>query len=712
VNHRHRATIWPGRPYPLGASWDGKGVNFALFSAHAEKVELCIFDERGQREIERHVLPEYTDQVWHGYLPAARPGLLYGYRVYGPYDPANGHRFNANKLLLDPYARLFAGKLRWSDAHFGYRVGTPRADLSFDRRDNAAGMPKCVVVDQAYTWGNDRPPYARWHESLIYEMHVRGYTMRRSDIPSQLRGTFLGLSQPQILEHLSSIGVTAVELLPVHAFPDDRYLVDRGLHNFWGYNTLGFFAPDHRYLSENSINEFKTMVRRFHDAGIEVILDVVYNHTCEGNHLGPTLSLRGIDNKTYYQLVPGNERYCLDFTGTGNSLNLQQPRVLQLVMDSLRYWVQDMHVDGFRFDLATTLARTPTGFSWQSAFLEAIGQDPVLSRVKLIAEPWDLGLGGYQVGHFPPGWSEWNDKYRDTIRRFWQGMDGIVPELASRLCGSSQDYNKSGRRPRSSVNFITAHDGFTLTDLVSYNSKHNEANLEDNRDGTNDNHSWNCGVEGPTQDPQIANLRTKQRRNLMATLLLSQGLPMLRGGDEFNQSQHGNNNAYCQDNEISYLDWEKPDRDNGHLVDLIRTLMKLRHEHPVFRRQRFLFGTPISGTHLKDITWITPQGREMSDADWHDPSRRCLGLHLGGDPGDSFISLSGYRERDDNFLMLLNAHDEAIEWIVPQAEALLAWELLLDTNWPETQIAGTRITVGNRYRLEPRSMSLFIGRMH
>ena len=706
---KHRATIWPGRPYPLGATWDGKGVNFALFTAHAEKVEICLFDDRGLREIGRHVLPEYTDQVWHGYLPEVRPGQLYGYRVYGAYDPANGHRFNGNKLLIDPYARLLSGKLRWSDAHFSYRVGTPRADLSFDRRDNASGMPKCVVVDTSFTWGSDRPLYTRWHESFVYELHVRGLTIRNTEVPANLRGTFLGLSQPNIIEHLTHLGVTAVELLPVQSFVDDRHLVEQGLRNFWGYNTLNFFAPEQRYLSGESIDEFKTMVRRFHDGGIEVLLDVVYNHTAEGNHLGPTLSFRGIDNKTYYHLVPGNERYYLDFTGTGNSLNLQRPRVLQMVMDSLRYWVQEMHVDGFRFDLAPTLARTGTGFSWESGFLEAIAQDPVLSRVKLIAEPWDVGEGGYQVGHFPPGWSEWNDRYRDSVRRFWQGMDGTIPEFASRLCGSSEIFDRDGRRPRATANFVTAHDGFTLTDLVSYNGKHNDANREENRDGTNENHSWNCGTEGPTADLRIRALRAKQRRNLIATLLLSQGLPMMRAGDEFNQSQGGNNNPYCQDNEISYLDWEDPDRNDGDLVELIHLVMKLRNAHPAFRRPRFLRGAPIPGTALKDIAWLTPQGREMSDADWHDLGRRCLGLHLGGDPGDSFISLLGYRERDDNFLMILNAHDEAIEWIMPKAETLVSWELLLDTNWPQPNRGGLRVPVAGRYRVEPRSMTLFIG---
>jgi len=707
---KSHTTVWPGRPYPLGATWDGKGVNFALFSAHAEKVELCLFDERGQKELTRIVLPEYTDEVWHGYLPEARPGLVYGYRVYGPYDPANGHRFNGNKLLLDPYTRLQTGRIRWSDAHFGYRVGSSRADLTFDRRDNASVMVKSVVVDPAFTWGNDRHPHRRWHESVLYEAHVRNMTMHHPDVPSRLRGTYLGLSHPRLIEHLHRIGVTAIELLPIHAFVDDRYLGERGLRNSWGYSTLNFFAPESRYFHENTLSECKTMVRRFHEAGIEVLLDVVYNHTCEGNHLGPSLSFRGIDNKSYYRLVGGDERYYHDVTGTGNTLNLQHPRVLQLVMDSLRYWVEEMHVDGFRFDLASTLGRMHDNFSWESGFLMSIAQDPVLSRTKLIAEPWDVGDGGYQVGHFPPGWSEWNDRYRDAIRRFWQGMDGTVPELASRLCGSSEIFNYQGRRPRASVNFVTAHDGFTLTDLVSYNNKHNESNGEDNRDGHNDNHSWNCGVEGPSDDPHIRALRAKQRRNLIATLLLSQGLPMLRGGDEINQSQAGNNNSYCQDNEIGYLHWEARDRNEGELTAFIEQLTTIRREHPAFRRPRFLHGTPIGTGDLKDVTWVTPQGREMGEADWLDNGRRCLGLHLGGDPGDSFISLLGYREHDDNFLMLLNAHDEAIEWILPRASTLQRWELLLDTNWPTPKAAGLQVNVGSPYRLEPRSMTLFIGR--
>ena len=524
-----RSMIWPGRPDPLGATWDGSGVNFALFSVYAEKVELCLFDAAGTREIERIVLPEYTNEVWHGYLPEGRPGMLYGYRVYGAYDPANGHRFNANKLLIDPYAKALVGPLRWSDAHYGYRVGSQREDLSFDRRDNARGMPKSQVVDLAFTWGNDKPPRTSWGRTVIYEAHPRGFTMQHEAVPPQLRGTFAGLNTNAVVEYLRALGISAIELLPVHAFADDRHLVAKGLHNYWGYNSLNYFAPHAPYLSSGTLAEFKTMVARFHDAGIEVILDVVYNHTAEGNHLGPTLSFRGVDNASYYRLMPDDKRHFIDDTGTGNSLNMAHPRVLQMVMDSLRYWVTEMHVDGFRFDLATTVARESYGFDSQGGFLDACGQDPVLSKVKLIAEPWDVGPGGYQVGGFPPGWAEWNDRYRDTVRRFWKGDMGMLPDLAARLTGSADIFERNGRRPWSSINFITAHDGFTLNDLVSYNDKHNEANGENNRDGSSANNSWNHGVEGPTNNPAVNALREQQKRNLLATLLLSQGTPHAAG---------------------------------------------------------------------------------------------------------------------------------------------------------------------------------------
>ena len=546
-----RRRIDPGLPFPLGATWYGTGVNFALFSAHAEKVELCIFDARGRRELERIELPEYTDEVWHGYLNDARPGMLYGYRVYGPYDPARGHRFNPNKLLLDPYAKALAGALRWTDAHYGYRIGSHREDLSFDRRDNAGGMPKCVVVEGAFTWSAETRPFVPWTQTVFYELHVRGFTIQHPGVPPDLRGTFSGLATPAVVSYLQELGVTTVELLPVHAFVDDRRLVEHKLRNYWGYNTIGFFAPEQRYLQTGEPNEFKTMVKRLHEAGIEVVLDVVYNHTAEGNHLGPTLSFKGIDNATYYRLAE-NQRYYDDATGTGNTLDLRHPRVLQMVTDSLRYWVQEMHVDGFRFDLAPALAREHSGYTRDAAFFKALAQDPVLSRVKLIAEPWDVGHGGYQLGNSPPGWSEWNGKYRDTVRRFWKGDVGVLPELASRLAGSSDLFERQGRRPRASVNLVTVHDGFTLTDLVSYDKKHNEANHEQNLDGSDANYSWNCGVEGPTADPEIRALRQRQKRNLLATLLFSLGVPLIQAGDEFGRTQRGNNNAYCQDNEISW----------------------------------------------------------------------------------------------------------------------------------------------------------------
>src|SRR5579872_4186600 len=547
--------VWPGKPYPLGANWDGEGVNFALFSEHAEAVELCLFDQAGRRELHRVRVKEQTDQVWHCYLPEARPGLIYGYRVYGPYDPAKGHRFNPHKLLLDAYAKQIVGDLRWSDSHFGYRIDHRNADLSFDRRDSAPGMLKAMVIDPAFTWGTDRPPHTPWHKSIIYEMHVRGFTIRHPRVPETLRGTYAGLATGPVIDHLLKLGVTAIELMPVHYFIDDRQLIERGLRNYWGYNTIGFFAPMSRYLATGSISEFKTMVKTMHSAGIEVILDVVYNHTAEGNQLGPTLSFKGIDNTTYYRLVDDKPRYYMDYTGTGNTLNVRRPQVLKLVMDSLRYWVLEMHVDGFRFDLAAALARELHEVDRLSAFFDIINQDPVVSQVKLIAEPWDVGEGGYQVGKFPTLWAEWNGRYRDVVRSYWKGEDGQLAELGYRLTGSSDLYQQDSRHPTASINFVTAHDGFTLEDLVSYNEKHNEANGEDNRDGTNDNHSWNHGVEGETKDPSILTLRERQDRNFLATLMLSQGLPMLCGGDEMGRTQHGNNNAYAQDSELSWFDW-------------------------------------------------------------------------------------------------------------------------------------------------------------
>jgi isoamylase len=724
--HVTRAAVLPGRPYPLGATWNGAGVNFALFSEHAEKVELCLFDPRGRREVQRIVLPEYTDSVWHAYLPDARPGLLYGYRVYGPYEPANGHRFNHHKLLLDPYAAMISGALQWSDAQFGYRIGSPRGDLSFDRRDDAAGMPKCVVTDTAFTWGNDKLLHTRWHELIVYELHVRGFTMRHPNVPPALRGTFAGLSSPASIDHLRHLGITAVELLPVNYYADDRHLVERGLRNYWGYSPISFFAPHPRYLAESNLGEFKTMVSRLHDAGIEVILDVVFNHTAEGNELGPTLSFRGIDNKSYYSLAE-DPRYYNDFTGCGNSLNLDNSHVLKMVTDALRYWVREMHVDGFRFDLATTLARRDGSFTTHSTFLTALEQDPVLSRVKLIAEPWDLGPQGYHVGDFPAGWSEWNDRFRDGVRRFWRG-DGLVRDMATRLTGSSDIFDQRGRRPRSSLNYVTAHDGFTLRDLVSYDRKHNEANLDENRDGADENYSWNCGTEGETQEQAILSLRAKQQRNFLATLMLSQGTPMLLAGDELARTQRGNNNAYCQDNEISWVDWSafapfasfdlaryarggaSMADDTGELLEFVRGLIALRRAHPVFRRPRFFRGVEGESSPLKDITWFAPDGREMTPDDWNDGERKCFAALFGGDVADRFISLQGYPELDDSFLMILNAHATSVEFILPLLPAIRRWTHLLDTA-RSGAVPKLPVASGSRLTIADRSFSLFAGQL-
>ena len=625
-----RSRLREGLPFPLGATWDGLGVNFALFSSYATKVELCLFDNDGRRELERVELPEYTDEVWHGYLPDARPGTVYGYRVYGPYEPMAGHRFNPNKLLLDPYAEMLVGQLCWSDAHFGYRIGSSKEDLSFDRRDSAAGMPKCRVVDPAFTWGNTQPPRVPWERTIFYETHVRGYTMLHPAVPHELRGTFSGLAHDAVVRYIKSLGVTAIELLPIHAFVDDRHLLDRGLRNFWGYNSIGFFAPHPRYMATLLANEFKQMLAHFHEAGIEVILDVVYNHTAEGNEKGPTLSFKGIDNTSYYKLRPDNPRYYINDTGSGNTLNLSHPRVLQMVTDSLRFWATEMRVDGFRFDLATILGREPYGFDEGGGFLDSCRQDPVLSGVKLIAEPWDIGPGGYQVGHFPPGWAEWNDRYRDTVRAFWKGDEGKLPDLASRLTGSSDFFNRRGRKSWASVNFITAHDGFTLNDLVSYDDKHNEANGEGNRDGHSDNHSWNHGVEGPTDDPEIRALRERQMRNMLATLLLSQGTPMILAGDEFGRSQCGNNNSYAQDSEISWIRWDEINDGNRALIEFVRQLIALRQALPLLRRSRFFVGEHNPELDIKDVSWLTPAGAEMGIEQWHDPRARCLGVLLDG----------------------------------------------------------------------------------
>jgi isoamylase len=700
--------VWPGKPYPLGATWDGEGVNFALFSELAETVELCLFDQSGRVQKHRIPVPEQTDQVWHCYLPEARPGLLYGYRVHGPYEPSKGLRFNRNKLLLDPYAKQIKSGLKWHDSHFGYRIGHRNQDLSFDRRDSAPGMLKSVVIDPAFTWGGDRSPRTPWHRTIIYEVHVKGFTIRHAGLPAALRGTYAALGTAPVIDHLTQLGVTAVELMPVHSFIDDRHLIERGLRNYWGYNSIGFLAPEPRYCATDNINEFKTMVKTLHSAGIEVILDVVYNHTAEGSHLGPTLSFRGIDNPAYYRLVPDNPRYYMDYTGTGNTLNMRHPRVLQLIMDSLRYWVLEMHVDGFRFDLAATLARELHEVDRLGAFLDIIHQDPILSQVKLIAEPWDLGEGGYQVGKFPVGWAEWNDKYRDVVRSYWKGDGGLIGELAYRITGSSDLYERSGRKPYASVNFVTAHDGFTLQDLVSYNSKHNEANGEENRDGTDNNRSWNCGVEGPTDDPEVNRLRAHQKRNFMATLLFSQGVPMLLAGDEIGRTQGGNNNAYCQDNEISWLDWT-PERMDLETFRFVQQLIALRKDHPVFRRRQFFQGRKIKGAEINDIVWLHPDGKEMSDEQWNQDFARSLGVALSGAAIDE-LNERGQRIADENFLLLMNAHFEAIPFTLPVPRRGSGWLALLDSS---CQVSGdsNRFYFGSAsYPLQARSLALLVER--
>jgi len=700
--------ILSGFPYPLGATWDGIGVNFAIFSEHATKVELCLFDApAAQVETSRVELPEHTDMVWHGYLPDVRPGQLYGYRVHGPYDPANGHRFNPAKVVMDPYAKAVGQRVRWHDSVFGYVPNGPEQDLVRDDRDDAAYAPLAAVADEAFRWGTDEHPRTSWHETLIYELHVKGFTALNPHVPAAMRGTFLGVASEAAIDHLVSLGVTAAELMPIHHHTNEWHLVKRGLTNYWGYNTLTPFAPDIRYTSSNSplesVREFKMMVRRLHAAGLEVILDVVYNHTAEGNHLGPTLSLRGIDNVSYYRLQADNRRFYEDFTGCGNTLNMRSPRVLQLIMDSLRYWVLEMHVDGFRFDLASALARELHAVDKLGAFFDIIHQDPVLSQVKLIAEPWDLGEGGYQVGNFPIGWTEWNGKYRDTVRRFWRGDGGVVSELATRLSGSSDLYEQSGRRPYASINFITAHDGFTLADLVSYNDKHNEANQEGNRDGHDNNLSWNYGVEGPTDDPALRALRARQQRNLLATLLLSQGVPMLLAGDEISRSQQGNNNAYCQDNELSWIDWELDDEERK-LLAFTQRVIALRRTHPVFRRRDFYKGHPVRGPGVKDIAWLRPEGGEMTDDEWNRHYARCLGVYLAGEALTE-TDARGQAVRDLSFLVLFNAHHEPIPFRLPDY-ASGRWRALLDTAFEDGLTINGTFDAGVEYELQGRSLAL------
>jgi glycogen operon protein len=698
--------VWPGRPYPLGATFDGSGVNFALFSEHATKVELCLFNGPDDTsEAERIELREHTDLVWHCYLPDVVPGQLYGFRVHGPYAPEQGHRFNPNKVLLDPYTRSIGRDVRWDDSLFGYKIGDEQADLSLDERDSAAFAPLGQVVDTAFTWGDDRPLRTPWHKTFIYEMHVKGFTQLNEAVPEKLRGTYAGIASESAIKHLTDLGVTAVELLPVQHRLDDRHLVEKGLTNYWGYNTLAFFAPDARYVSPHiqqpAVQQFKMMVRALHAAGIEVILDVVYNHTAEGNQMGPTLSMRGIDNLSYYRCSPENPRYYMDFTGCGNTMSMRHPRVLQLIMDSLRYWVLEMHVDGFRFDLASTLARELYEVNKLSAFFEIIQQDPVLSQVKLVAEPWDVGDGGYQVGNFPVLWSEWNGKYRDTIRSFWKGDGGLLCDFATRLSGSSDLYETSGRRPYASVNFITCHDGFTLEDLVSYNEKHNEANGEGGRDGSDNNMSWNCGAEGPTDDPAIKALRARQKRNLISTLLLSQGVPMILSGDEFGHTQNGNNNAYCQDNELTWLKWELDDEQKS-FFEFVKSVAKIWRDQPVFQRRNFFLGRSIR-ENVKDISWLDPSGEEMADEAWSVGYARCLGVRLAGDIiGD--VDERGEPIVGDTLLMLLNAHHEPIEFALPLTHGETDWELVLDTAQavPRPDV----FKAHEKYKLEGRSMAV------
>jgi glycogen operon protein len=695
--------VWPGQPFPLGATWDGEGVNFALFSENATGVELCLFDTpESAEESTRLTIRERTDQVWHCYLPDVRPGQLYGYRVHGRYAPSEGHRFNSNCLLIDPYAKAISGAIRWSDAVFGYRVGSPQQDLEMGGANSAGRVPKSVVINSAFEWGNDRPPRTPWNRTVIYECHVRGMTIRHPKIPEKLRGTYLGLVYDEMLDYFIDLGVTAVELLPVHQFVVDRHLPEKGLTNYWGYNSIGYFAPDVRYATGGrgiQVHEFKSMVKTFHSAGIEVILDVVYNHTGEGNHLGPTLSLKGIDNRAYYRLDPKDPRYYIDFTGTGNSLNMLHPRTIQLIMDSLRYWVTEMHVDGFRFDLAPVLARELYEVNRLSAFFDIIHQDPILSRVKLIAEPWDVGPGGYQVGNFPVGWAEWNGKYRDTVRHFWRGDPGHVPELASRLAGSSDIYQWSDRAAYASINFITAHDGYTMRDLVSYERKHNEANGEGNRDGHDDNISRNWGVEGDTDDPELVAFRYRMMRNFIATLAFSQGVPMLSHGDEIGRTQRGNNNAYCQDNELTWVNWELDDRQAA-LLEFTRQVFAMRRANPVLRRRHFFHGQAVDETGNKDLTWLAPGGHEMTEADWHNVGNHALGMLVDGDATDE-TDARGRPVKGDTMLLLVNAGEHPVHFRLPAQEQRGRWSELVDT---ASESPGA--LDGDRVLVEPRSLVL------
>lgn len=697
------STYFPGEPYPLGATWDGQGVNFALYADNAEAVELCLFDNpNDETEVLRIRMPERTHHVWHVYIPDIAPGQIYGYRVDGPYDPANGHRFNPSKLLIDPYAKAIAGTIEWHDALFGYTIGDPQEDLSYSELDSAPYVPKSVVVDSNFDWENDPNLNIPYHQSIIYEIHVKGFTYLHPDIPEEIRGTYAALGHPVTIKYLKQLGITAVELMPVHHFVSDRHLKERGLTNYWGYNTIGYFAPDVRYSSSGAqgeqVKEFKTMVKALHKAGVEVILDVVYNHTGEGNHMGPTISFRGIDNASYYRLTD-DKRYYMDYTGTGNTLNANLPNVLRMLMDSLRYWILEMHVDGFRFDLASTLARELHEVNRLSAFFDIIHQDPVISQVKLIAEPWDIGEGGYQVGKFPHEWAEWNGLYRDCLRDYWRGADSVLGEFAARFTGSPDLYESDYRRPTASINFITAHDGFTLNDLVSYNEKHNEANGENNQDGESHNRSWNCGAEGPTNDPAVIVLRKRQRRNLLTSLFISQGVPMLLGGDEFGRTQGGNNNAYCQDNEISWINWKEKDEE---LLTFTQHLIEFRKSHPAFSRRGWFQGRPIKGIGLEDIAWFSPDGTEMTEENWLEGFAKSLGVFLFG-RGIHTVGSHGEKIVDDSFYIIFNAHHAELEYTLPDAKYGREWTKVLDTCDPDF-LDGVAFSAGSKVKVNGRSI--------
>jgi glycogen operon protein len=697
--------VYPGSAFPLGATYDGQGVNFALFAENATGVDICLFNSTDdETESIKIRVKERSNHVWHAYVPGLRPGQLYGFRVYGPFEPHNGHRFNPHKLLIDPYAKAIAGAIQWHDALFAYEVGHPEQDLSFSHVDSAPYIPKSVVIDPTFDWEGDKLPQIQYHESIIYETHVKGFTQLHPDIPEQIRGKYAAISHPVTIQYLKGLGITAVELMPVHHFVVDRHLKDRGLTNYWGYNTIGFFAPDVRYSSQGilggQVSEFKQMVKELHKAGIEVILDVVYNHTGEGNHMGPTLSFRGVDNASYYRLTD-DKRYYMDYTGTGNTLNANVPHVLRLIMDSLRYWILEMHVDGFRFDLAATLARELHEVDRLSAFFDIIHQDPVISQVKLIAEPWDIGEGGYQVGKFPPGWAEWNGKYRDCIRDYWRGADSMLGEFAARFTGSPDLYKEDYRRPTASINFVTAHDGFTLNDLVSYNEKHNMANGEDNNDGDSHNRSWNCGAEGPTTDVDINALRTKQKRNLLTSLFLSQGVPMLVAGDELSRTQGGNNNAYCQDNEISWLNWKDADAE---LLQFTQKLIQLRKAHPVFCRRRWFKGQPIKGVGLEDIAWFLPEGTEMTEENWNLDFAKSLGVFLNG-RGLRAVGPMGEHIMDDSFYVIFNAHHDGLPYVLPPEKFGRQWIKVLDTaEGLINEEGGATYEAGDAIQVEGRSV--------